>query len=427
MIAGKFASWMFRLVHGTGVGKHPLMSKLFFLYASTFGFYTEVEGMKIKAAVYYKPKKFVLYHTENHEPHVRRIFCSLVRKGMTIIDVGAAVGLYTVLTARRVGDRGQVYSFEPDPVHSENLSQIGQSTDAIQGLLEKFGYDIYLLPRREYYLLIKKMMIMPRLKKVLRGVCVEAAKCFHPRPSRRALILYYHGIDERVGNRYYLKIPPDTFKEQMRLLKDNYRVISLSEFIKKVKKGSNIENCVVITFDDGFKDNYTVAYPLLYKYDLPATFFITTDFVGRKGYMSWEDLKELRDSEFEIGSHTVTHPRLSELPMSRVEEELKVSRNVLEDRLENKITLFAAPYGDSKSVNDEVINAIKKYYECCCLTQGFFGIDPDNVDVYHLKRTPAMPDLSEFELTVDGYAGLWLWLYEKLIILKNEKLGLARI
>jgi len=261
-------------------------------------------------------------------------------------------------------------------------------------------------------------------KKILRRFCVEITRIHHFTSENRILILYYHSIGERVGDIYYLKTPVDIFKEQMSALRDSYTVISLGELIRKIRSRRRLDRCIVITFDDGFKDNYIVAYPILYKYDLPATFFITTGFIGKKDYMSWNDLRDLVESEFEIGSHTVTHPRLSELPMSRVEEELKVSRNVLEERLEKKITLFAAPYGDSKSVNDEVINAIKKYYECCCLTQGFFGIDPDNVDVYHLKRTPAMPDLSEFKLTVDGYAGLWLWLYEKLIVLKNDKLQL---
>jgi len=264
------------------------------------------------------------------------------------------------------------------------------------------------------------------LKKVLRGVCIETAKFLHLYPSRRVLILYYHSIDERVGNLYYLKTPPDIFKEQMELLKD-YKVVSLGEFVRRARKGKNTEECVVITFDDGFKDNYTVAYPLLYKYDLPATFFVTTGFIGRKGYMSWKDLKELRDVGFEIGSHTVTHPRLSSLPPQKIDEELRISKEVLEEKLDMEVNLFSAPYGDSKSVNAEVFDVAAKYYDCCCLTQGYFGVNLDKLDLYRLKRTPVTPSVSEFRSTLEGYEGLWMWMYEKLIVLKNEKLKLVKI
>jgi len=262
-------------------------------------------------------------------------------------------------------------------------------------------------------------------KSLLRGLCVGISKSLQT--SDRVIILYYHSIDERKGEKFYLKTPPDIFREQMELLRDNYNVISLRELIKCIRRRKKMNKSVVITFDDGFKDNYTVAYPILYRHDLPATFFITTGFIGKKGYMDWRDLKELKESGFEIGSHTVTHPRLSKLPRSKIDEELKISKEVLKTKLDEEIDLFAAPYGDSKSVNDDVIELSKRYYECCCLTQGFFGIDPNNVDAYRLKRCPAMPDFSEFKLTVEGYAGLWLWLYEKLIVLKNEKLRLTKI
>jgi len=117
----KLASKVFRLIHGKGFGKYNLIQNLFFLYALTFGFYTEVEGMKIRAAVYRKPKKFVLYHTENHEPHVRKVFCSIIKKGMTVVDIGACVGYYTVMAAKRVGENGIVHAFEPDPVRYKAL------------------------------------------------------------------------------------------------------------------------------------------------------------------------------------------------------------------------------------------------------------------------------------------------------------------
>ena len=70
---------------------------------------------------------------------------------------------------------------------------------------------------------------------------------------------------------------------------------------------------VVITFDDGALSNFYYAFPILLNASLRATFFITTDFVGKKGFMQWEHLKEMQKEGMEIGSHTVTHPIPSQL------------------------------------------------------------------------------------------------------------------
>ena len=262
---------------------------------------------------------------------------------------------------------------------------------------------------------------MKRVKKILNIACIGALKLYNLYDIKeRVLILYYHSINKRLGKYYYLKTPPDVFKKQMNLIKDCCQVISLNELVKKVKHGQKIKDCVIITFDDGFKDNYTTAYPILYKYDLPATFFITTSFVGKKGYMEWKNVRELAQSGFDIGSHGVTHRKLSALSLHRVEEELKFSKEIIEAKIHKSINLFAAPYGDKNSVNLEIINLVKKYYDCCCLTQGFFGLNPERIDLYQLKRIPVPPSVSEFKAITNKEAGLWLWLYEKLITIKSK-------
>jgi len=265
-------------------------------------------------------------------------------------------------------------------------------------------------------------------KGTLRRACIGGWRVFGfpTREEQKVRILYYHSIGERVGDNYYLRIPPDTFREQMRLLSEEYDVISLRELVDRVKSGRKIKRSVLITFDDGFKDNYTVAYPILQEYDLPATFFVTTSFIGQKEYMNWNELKEMIENGFDIGSHTVTHPNLAKIRLPKIEEELRVSKMILEQKLEKEINLFAVPYGDSHSIMAEVIEVVKKYYDCCCLTQGYFGVSIGDMDLYQLKRTPVnYVPLSEFRSILEGREDLWLWLYEKLIVLKNEKLKLG--
>jgi peptidoglycan/xylan/chitin deacetylase (PgdA/CDA1 family) len=74
---------------------------------------------------------------------------------------------------------------------------------------------------------------------------------------------------------------------------------------------------VVLTFDDGWESQYTLAYPLLQKYHYPATFFIATNMIGKKQFMSWEELQNLNAHGMTVGSHTKSHANLQKI---RVEQ-----------------------------------------------------------------------------------------------------------
>ncbi len=111
--------------------------------------------------------------------------------------------------------------------------------------------------------------------------------------SRKTVILVYHRIankeDESSLDREVISANPKNFERQMRFLKERYNVISLDEFLECLRrKTPPKKNSVVITFDDGYKDNYNNAYPILMKHGLPATIFLSTEAISSREMFWWD-------------------------------------------------------------------------------------------------------------------------------------------
>ncbi len=123
-------------------------------------------------------------------------------------------------------------------------------------------------------------------------------------------ILAYHNFTKDEGSSYSINIIE--FEKQMNYLAThNYSVISLSELLKGLKNGQLPPKPVVITIDDGFKSTFTLAYPLLKKYNFPATLFIYTNFIEKNSNsLTWGEIKEMTENNLEIGSHTLSHCNL---------------------------------------------------------------------------------------------------------------------
>ncbi|GAB6040547.1 polysaccharide deacetylase family protein [Endothiovibrio diazotrophicus] len=103
---------------------------------------------------------------------------------------------------------------------------------------------------------------------------------------------------------------------------------------------------ICLSFDDGWRSDYELVFPRLLERGVRATFFITTDWVGRADHVSWAQLREMAEAGMEIGSHSVTHPHLATLPRAEAERELVDSKCRLEQALGSAVTAFAYPYGD---------------------------------------------------------------------------------
>jgi len=158
-------------------------------------------------------------------------------------------------------------------------------------------------------------------------------------------ILNYHEVDNTFHT--CLTMTPHDFSQQMQYLKDQgYHTITPAQLNDYLTKGTALpDKPVMITFDDGYVDNYTDAYPILKKYDMTGTIFIITSLVGKPGYLSWAQIKKMDKDNMAFGSHTITHRPLSELDENTVRQELTTSKQQIETQLGHSIHFIAYPEG----------------------------------------------------------------------------------
>ena len=174
---------------------------------------------------------------------------------------------------------------------------------------------------------------------------------------KRIPILMYHSISEseKDGRHPYFetRTSPRVFEQHMKFLRDhNYSVISPDAVVAKFGvQGFEKQKYAVITFDDGFRDFYTNAFPILSKYGFTATMYLPTAYIQEqtqsfKGIdcLSWNEVRELHRAGMQFGSHTVTHPVLKQVSHSELETEVGRSKQTIEQKLGAAVTSFAYPY-----------------------------------------------------------------------------------
>lgn len=169
-------------------------------------------------------------------------------------------------------------------------------------------------------------------------------------------ILYYHSIDREVGNE--LRIPPEEFEAQLKFLyQAGYQSITLDELYQYFYEGRKLpKKPFVLTFDDGYEDNYTNAFPIAKKYGFTGTIFMVTDWIDGKGYLTKEQLREMSNEGWQIGAHTVSHSNLNELTAKQIESELRESKRQLEEILNQPVKYLAYPFG---SYTEQIIQESK--------------------------------------------------------------------
>ena len=176
--------------------------------------------------------------------------------------------------------------------------------------------------------------------------------------SPRLPVLMYHSIsdDPEPGVRgyYRLNTPPVLFQEHLRVIREEgFTAVDLTTAWAEWTGTASAprRKLVVLTFDDGYHDFLTAAWPALETHGFTATMFLPTAFIGnqRQGFkgracLTWSEVRDLRQRGAEFGSHTVNHPKLWELPATELDDELQRSRCILEQELSAPITTFAHPY-----------------------------------------------------------------------------------
>ncbi len=157
-------------------------------------------------------------------------------------------------------------------------------------------------------------------------------------------VLMYHSI----GTKYdrSICVSEKLFQEQMEwLYNHNFHTVNLDEFYSALSgKSAFPDNPILVTFDDGFSDNYQVAWPILKQYGFNATFFIVTSQINPYN-IDWDQLRELVRQGNSIGSHSVNHFDLTTLNTKQQEKELRESKEMLEENLGTSIKAFCFPYG----------------------------------------------------------------------------------
>ncbi|MBQ8495861.1 MAG: polysaccharide deacetylase family protein [Clostridia bacterium] len=177
------------------------------------------------------------------------------------------------------------------------------------------------------------------------------------------IILYHLINDETYGSNEYLFVKEADFEEQLKTLRDEGYQTFFADEPYKIKNG---EKAVVITFDDGYEDNYTIAFPLLQKYGMKATVFLPSSMIGTEGHLSEAQIKEMQESGlFHFGSHTVTHAKLDTALSEEIERELSESKTAIEAIIGKPVTALAYPNG---AYNDMVELFAEKHGYLYCYT-----------------------------------------------------------
>ena len=206
-------------------------------------------------------------------------------------------------------------------------------------------------------------------------------------------ILTFHTLGDRES---VISFAPGVFQRGMAKLREHgYRTVSLSEAVACLREGSPFpDRSLVITFDDGSRTVYDEAFPVLKRYEMSATVFLT---VGRPGgqshqrpssdggpLLTWQEIRDMQVGGMEFGAHTLTHPDLTRLPVERIEEEICGSKTIIEDALGTPVTCFAYPYGryDGRSYD-----VVQRYFVAGCSDR--LGLVTSRSDPYALERVDA--------------------------------------
>ena len=246
----------------------------------------------------------------------------------------------------------------------------------------------------------------------------------------------YHSISDDpepgVAPYYRVNTSPSVFRQHIQFLADHgYHTIGLDELLKLLRASGgappgNLEirkaesplapapsvarrPPVLLTFDDGFRNFFTEAFPALQEHGFTATVFLPTGFIGdsRRHFaprstlhapraasaecLTWKEVRELRQAGIEFGSHTVNHPRLVELGWPEIKSEISDSKSEVEQRLGAPVTAFCYPYafpqGD-RAFARELSDLLRETGYACCTTTELGRVQPRD-DRYRLKRLPA--------------------------------------
>lgn len=231
-------------------------------------------------------------------------------------------------------------------------------------------------------------------------------------------VLTFHSIDDQSS---VISFPARLFKDGLARLKEQgHHTIDLMEAVEMVRRGEMFsERSFVITFDDGYRNFYRKAFPVLQQFGMSATVFLTvgetrtsdsaTRLPSQNGreMLSWSETREMHASgSIRFGAHTLSHPDLTKLPAGRVESEVVDSKSIIEDALGARVACFAYPYGRYDGRSREIVS---RHFECACSDR--LGLITAKSDAFALERVDAYYLRSDrlFSLLLSNSFSGYIW------------------
>lgn len=209
--------------------------------------------------------------------------------------------------------------------------------------------------------------------------------------TARVPILMYHYVsippDDADAIRRDLSVPPDVFEQEMKYLyEQGYQTIQLRDLIHFFGTGAPLPpKPIILTFDDGYADQYPNVFPTLLDYGFTGTFFIITQFADTKvnGYMTWEQIQELEANGMEIGTHTLDHrANLARLNLNTQRRAIQPARDALQKYLPNLPPVFAYPAGSYDHTTLDLLQELG--YSAAVTTKQ--GVLQSSAQPFELKR-----------------------------------------
>jgi len=233
-----------------------------------------------------------------------------------------------------------------------------------------------------------------------------------PHADKGIRVLVYHSITDKLIENDWDEntTPKDLFDRQMGYLADNkYNIISCRQVIQYLTDYGKIPpRAVALTFDDGYKDNYTNAFPILKEYNFCATIFPTINFLrdysGQARYLSSLEIINMRKSGIiDFGSHGLAHKALTRIDEQQLNKEIEGAKQKLEEIINEKIDLLAYPFGHIGSYNKNIAEKAKAAGFAGAFTS-IFGLNSLKTDAFSVRRNRIswLDNLREFEKLLAG-------------------------
>ena len=218
-------------------------------------------------------------------------------------------------------------------------------------------------------------------------------------------VLVYHSIGSGNSPENMWCLDSNYFSEHLSYLheKKNIHLYSCTDLVESIP-----EDGIMITFDDGFRDNFEIAAPLLFELKIPFSVFVVTDYIKKekKGYMNPNMLRELSENPLvTIGSHSKSHIPLTSFNQEELKSEISGSKSYLEDLLGEEISMFSYPHGRFNSLVKDAV--FKAGYKLAFTSH--YDVNYLNQDKLALNRNEIW-NTDNLQTLKNKIAGDWDWL-----------------